>query len=266
MFTIKKNNRKWEKRPQLYRGRFFYLKQASQIALFVFGLGVIVSVLIYFQKSDTLFIKHVEVLGKLKHIDKNEVIGLSGLTPADKLFSVNLRSITANIERFPWVKEARLRREFPDTIQIYIEERKAVALLKMKDFYYVGEDGKVFKKLQNDDELDLPVISGFDPDFSRNYPQLSKTYLKNVLSFLNYIQTQDFYKGNAVSEIRFDPVFGYTVYTLKDSLEIYYGRSNIELKHKKLETFAKSKHFDSAKFTRLDLDAKNKVVAREITL
>jgi hypothetical protein len=47
-------------------------------------------------------------------------------------------------------------------------------------------------------------------------------------------------------------------------MEIYYGRADFEKKHAKLERFYKSRHFNIAKFVRLDLDAKNKVVTRDL--
>lgn len=265
MITLKRQNKKWEKRPQLYRGRFYYLKQISQAALFLSTLVSLVALWVYLQKSDALFIRHVVVTGELKHTTADEVKTLSGITPQDKLFTVNLKSITENLECFAWISEAKVRREFPDTIQIDVTENHPIALLKMSDFYYVNEEGRVFKKLSDTDDTDLPVITGFDQDFVTKYPQLSKTYLKKVLGVLSFLEAQPFYKVNSISEFSFDPVFGYTVYTLENALEVYYGRDDVEAKQNKLEMFSKSQHFNIAEFMRLDLDAREKIVARKVT-
>lgn len=263
MITIKRqSNRKWEKRPQLYRGRFYYLKRFTQVGLALSGVILVISLLLYFQNSDTLFIKRVEVLGKLRHITKDDVILLSGITPQDKLFSVSLKSITQNIMRFPWIEEVKIRREFPDTIQIAVTERKPAALLKTDSFYYVDGQGKVFKRLQREDDLDLPIISGFSEGFVTKYPQLSKNYLKKALAFLNFIREKPFYEKYPVSEVAFDPVFGYTVFTEDDALEIFYGREDIKAKQDKLERFVTSPHFNMDRYVRMDLASHSKVIAR----
>lgn len=260
----RQSNRKWEKRPQLYRGRFFLLKRLAQISLVLCSCVAVISLFLYFRDSDTLYIRHIEVLGDLRHITKDEVVRLAGIGPNDKLFSISLKTVTKNILGYPWIAEARVRREFPDTIQIHVTERDAVALLQAGGLYYVDAEGKVFKRLAAEEDADYPVITGFGREFATRYPQLSKIYLKRTLAFLRDLKGGSFYAARPISEIRFDPVFGYTVYTLQDPLEIYYGLNDIPEKQLKLEKFAQSRQFDSARFVRLDLDARGKIVTRGV--
>jgi hypothetical protein len=203
-------------------------------------------------------------LGDLRHITKDEVVRLAGIGPNDKLFSISLKTVTKNILGYPWIAEARVRREFPDTIQIHVTEREAVALLQAGGLYYVDAEGKVFKRLAAEEDADYPVITGFGSEFATRYPQLSKIYLKRTLAFLRDLKGGGFYAARPISEIRFDPVFGYTVYTLQDPMEIYYGLNDIPEKQLKLEKFAQSRQFDSARFVRLDLDARGKIVTRGV--
>lgn len=261
----KQHNRRWEKRPQLYKGRYYYIKRAAQIAIAAFCVIGIIATLLYFQRSDTLFIKNVVVTGKLKRIQRDDVIVLSQITKQDKLFSINLLDIKKKILKHPWVEDVHLRREFPDTIQIDIKERQPLALLKVaNEFYIVDHLGKAFKTYNNEKDLDLPIISGFQKSFVDQYPELARTYLKSVLQFYKNLKQKPFYQNNPISEIHHDPVFGFTVFTQNEVLEIYYGRSDILQKQHKLERFVRSKHFDHARLIRLDLDAKNKVIAREL--
>lgn len=267
MISLKRpHNRKWQKRPQLYRGRFFYLKQIFQVTILLSIVVSVFGVVLYFQRSEALFIKHIPVSGVLDHISADDVVRLSQITPNDKLFSIDLKTIIENIKRFSWIDEVRVRREFPDTIQIDVQERQPIALLKLKDFYYIDKNGKVFAKVAAHDSPDLPVLTGLDDDFAKRYPALSKIYLKSALDFLSFLQKQNFYQKNVISEIHFDPVIGYTVFTADNNLEIYYGRDATQKKQEKLEKFSQSKHFNPAQFVRLDLDAKNKVIARYSSL
>lgn len=263
MFPFKRqSNRKWEKRPQLYRGRFAHLRWLATVAVAVLAVSFVISSFLYFRDSDTLYVKHVEVLGDLKHVDKNEVVRLSGIGNRDKLFSVGLKTVTKNVESYPWIAEARVRREFPDTIQIFVREREPVALLECGALYYVDAEGEAFKALASDEDADFPVITGFEQSFATLYPQVSRLYLKYAVTFLGYLSRQDFYKANPISQMRFDPVAGLTIYTLQDPLEIYYGRDDLEKKHQKFENLIASGRFDPSRIARVDLDASGKIVVR----
>jgi len=145
MFWNKKNqNRKWHARPQLYKGRFFYLKQISQVLLGVVVLVSLVSLFLYFRNSSALGIKYVEVLGDLKHLTKDDVVKLSNIDKTDKLFTIDMTQIQKNILRFSWIKEVRVRREFPATIQIHVTEKTPLAILVAQDRYLIDSDGVVF--------------------------------------------------------------------------------------------------------------------------
>ena len=114
------------------------------------------------------------------------------------------------------------------------------------------------------DVEDLPVISGIQTKFAKKYPVLSQMYLNNSLEFLRALKKIDFYKRYEVSEIHFDPVFGFTVFTRKDRFEVFYGKDNIADKHIKLKRFVNSSRFTAKKIVRLDLDSKDRIIIRQL--
>jgi len=263
MFWNRNNrNRKWQARPQLYKGRFFYLKRVGEVSLSLFVLVALVSMFYYFRNSTAFGIKHVEVLGDMHHLSKDDVITLSGIKNTDKLFTIDLGSVQKNISRFYWVKEVRVRREFPSTIQIHVTERTPSALLLADNMYLIDELGIIFKKWEKGDPQDLPAITGFSNEMIKKYPRLTKTHLNFTVAFLNYLETQDFYKSDVLSEVHFDSVFGFTVYTKNIGIEIYYGRDDFMVKQQKLEKFKLSEYYNKIGFVRLDLDSQSKVIAR----
>lgn len=71
-FWSKPENRKWQGRKQLYKGRFYYLKQSFKVIcliLFLVGAGF---GYMKFKNSEALAIKHIEVLGDLKFTKANQ--------------------------------------------------------------------------------------------------------------------------------------------------------------------------------------------------
>lgn len=255
-------NKRWERRPQLYKGRLYYIKRTLQFAAFGFVMLLVASGWLYFKRSSTMNIKNVNVLGQLEHLSADDLVRIAGIHETDKLFEIDLDRISGNIHRHPWVRDVSLRREFPDTLQIHVREREARAILFVNDFYLVDDRGAVFMKMEASDFQDLPVLTGFSELFVKKYPALSKKYLLAVLDFLSVTEGVDFYKKFEISEIKFDAVFGFTVYTKTGQFEIYYGRDNIQQKHEKLNSFAGSTSFVVEKILRLDLNAREKIVAR----
>ncbi len=265
MFFGRNNqNRRWNERPQLYRGRFYFIKRLMQVLLVFAGVAGLVSGVAYFRNSDTLSIRSVEVLGELTHLTRDDVIVLSEISMGDKLFSLNLSEVQKNIRRHPWIKQVRVRREFPDKIQIYVTERQAKAVLMSGEAYLIDQKGEVFKKLDGDNFESLPIVTGFDVDEMQRYPLISRRSLDEVMSFLDFVVAQEFFQNDHISEVHYDRVFGYTVFTRDTGLEIYYGRDDYQDKHRKLERFRLSSQYEQSAFIRLDLDSKDKVVARRL--
>lgn len=246
----------------MYRGRFFYLKKVAQFFLVIFGLASLAAAILYFRNSDALNVEHIEVIGDLRHLSRDDVVLLSGIKKGDKLFTIGFSEIQRNLQRFSWIDKVQVRKEFPDTIQIHITEREPAALILLDELYFVDKIGKVFKKVGPNDPLDLPVITGFESEFVRQNPYLTRLYLGRVLQALHYFVDRPFYKENPISEIHFDLVMGLTVFTNKDGLEIYYGDDDLELKQNRLEKFKLSKYYQERNFVRLDLSSSPKIIAR----
>jgi cell division protein FtsQ len=266
IFKRKSKNKKWQQRRQLYKGRYYYLKQISRV---LFGMTVLASLVVgymYFQNSEAISIKNIEVLGDLKQLSEKDIIRLSDIKKGDKLFGVSFSKIQDNISRHPWTAKVKVRREFPDTVQIHVTERKPIALVLVDGFYLVDEAGNLFKKVSADEKFDLPVITGITFEQAKEYPHLTQKYFNEVFSFLRLVSKQDFYKQQLLSEIQYDPIFGVTVFTSDSGLEVYYGLGSYRAKHKKLEKFKLSEQYKKQAWLRIDLDVHEKVVARAFNI
>lgn len=258
----RKKNRKWQERPVLYKGRFFYIRQLAQVLLIFFCLVLLLSGYLYFRNSSAMLIRRVTVTGEVQHLSQQNVIDLSEIKKTDTLFSVHLRKIQQNVLRHPWIREVRVRREFPDTIQIFVKEFEPMALLNVGDWYLMDDQGVVFKKMEGLDPKDFPTISGLSAEEFKNSPLLTRRFLQECLVFLKFLETQSFYREDPVSEIVYDPAFGMTVFTKNRGLEVYYGRTGYEQKQAQLEKFKLLKIFTLKNFVRLDLDSPGRVIGR----
>lgn len=258
----RQGNRKWQERPQLYRGRFFHFRQIAQATLWVSAVLAVVAIVVFVRTSSSLNITRIEVLGNHPHLTDRQVVILSEIRPENNIFAIDFETVRARLLRHPWIESVRLRREFPGTVRIHVTEHKPLALLLANDLYLVSVDGKIFKKANATDPRELPVLTGFDAKAIRQYPQLTLARLKTSLGFLKFLLVQPFYQGDPPSEVHYDSIMGFTVHTRDTGLEIYYGATAPEKRHAKLEMFSRSHEYAEVAFVRIDLDGENRVVAR----
>ena len=149
-------------RLQRYSGHFF--RDLAAGALIVLATLMVTSVLIFFYSyilSDPYFRIQETVVRGCREVTEQEVLTLASLHPYQNLFSVNPEKIARRIERNPWVKKASVGRELPDRLIMVVHERIPLALVEQQQsFQIVDREGVIFKRLDQADNLDLPVLTG----------------------------------------------------------------------------------------------------------
>lgn len=174
-------------------------------------------------------IKETVVRG-CKELTEKDILTLAAIRPSQNLLAVNPEAVTRRISSSPWIKDVYVGRELPNRLVIEVRERTAVALVKRdSEFYMLDPEGNLFKKLQNGDETDLPVLSGCFSGAKTDTLLLAKSL--ELLRFLSTVK--DFPAINRVSEIHGHDVFGLSLFT-DSGLCLQLGFDNYENKLKRL--------------------------------
>jgi len=165
----------------------------------------------YLLSSPYFEIKETSVRG-LKELTEKDILTLAQIKPAQNLLAVNTGAITSKVSENPWVRNIYVGRELPNRLVLELQERNPVALLKKADnFYLVDTEGTVFKKLSKNDEVDLPILTGFDQDSKTKFRQFSRALilLKTLSNSRQYS-----YLGS-IAEVSMDEIYGLSVITDK---------------------------------------------------
>lgn len=191
-------------------------------SLMIYFYSVLISVP-YFE------IKEISVRG-LKELTEKDVLASAEIKPAQNLLAINTDAVIRRVTANQWVKNVYIGRELPNRLVLEVQERSPLALVKQgSDFYLMDGEGFVFKKLGKSDQVDLPVLTGF------NVQDKTKTPL--FLSMLNLLKTVSSsshyaYLGT-ISEIHIDDVFGLSLIS-GTGLYLKLGVGGFESKLKKL--------------------------------
>ena len=92
-------------------------------------------------RPDTFVINQLKIKGSFRYLkpaDVEEAVGVDSLT---NFFSIELDNVKKKIEDLSWVRHADVRREWPDTLVVNVEEH--VPVMRWKDDLWVTSRGKV---------------------------------------------------------------------------------------------------------------------------
>jgi cell division protein FtsQ len=98
------------------------------------------------------------------HLDQKDVIEAAGIGKGDSLFDVPLTQIEERLKKNAWIKSTALRKQYPGTVVIRIDEAVPKALLSVnKKLYLLAEDGKILERIRGEVTPFLPVIKDIKP-------------------------------------------------------------------------------------------------------
>lgn len=114
--------------------------------------------IILLTKTDYFNIKKINVKGN-SSIETNDIIKASGLKKGMSILKFNKKTTINNLIKNPYIKNIKIKRKFPDTIQLNIVERKGICFFNhLEKFLLIDTEGIVLEKNTNR-KMDLPIIT-----------------------------------------------------------------------------------------------------------
>jgi cell division protein FtsQ len=135
------------------------LTAALLLAFAAMALGL---ALHHLARQPTFTLQKIQIDNELVH--NNAVTLRANVAPklAGNFFTVNLEQAKSAFEAVPWVRQAVVRREFPNRLRVQLQEHQAVALWGLDDdVRLINHLGEVFEVNQGDVEPEsLPRLAG----------------------------------------------------------------------------------------------------------
>jgi cell division septal protein FtsQ len=159
------------------------------------------------------------------HFSERQIRQAAGLEPGENLWTLNLRQITRDLEKLPYVSSAKVERHFPDVITIHITERvpvvKIVGLnidLGTKETFYLDRDDVVLKPREDDTVPLLPEIIGLTDAQDELEPgmKLEQSSLKCAMEILDEIDHSQLHTSITVRTINLSDPLSITMTTRQD--------------------------------------------------
>lgn len=220
----KKNRRKVDVKAVAKAHAPFALK-AVAAAMLVVGVGFGAQLAwAWAQVSPRFALKSIDVTGNSRATDA-ELTRLAGVSDSQNLFQLDVAALERSIGLHPWVRTVKVTRHFPSALSIHVGEHEPAAVVSLGELYLVNPEGLPFKRLQPQDKLDLPLITGLDRDSYTNSPLEAHDRIVAALDVLKAWKP-------APAEVR-TSVHGVTV-VQADGVEVRLGEGDLATKLERL--------------------------------
>lgn len=209
------------------------IKEVLAASLALSGIGITAALLIisylYLISHPYFAIREITVRG-CKELTEKEILSLAAVKTSQNIFTISLGDVQKKVMVNPWIKDAYVGRELPNRLIIDLRERTAVSLVKKDNsFYLMDINGITFKKLEMNDEMDLPILTGY-----QGTDKDAQILMGRTLDLLRYLSTAtDFPNIKNVSEINGNGRSGLSVFT-NTGLCLHLGFDNYENKFRRL--------------------------------
>lgn len=223
------------------------------------GLGAAVAI----RPPAFLKVQEIQVLTPMKHLSEVDLVKLAQIRKGDKLLTLSLARVRSNLLRYPWIRDVRLYKRIPGRLLIEVEEQTPAALLEFKregeasaSLYLVNGDGHVFKKAEDGDLKDFPIITGLAEDGVR-------AGTKKLLPLLRFFDTSESLSRLGVSEIRAKDDGNVTLYTKEPCIRLEMGDGDWEEKLGRFVQAWESIRTMPKKPKAVDLSFRKRIVVRQ---
>ena len=113
--------------------------------------------------ADTLFAITVVEVTEGRRVSREEVLALLDLAPDQGLLSADTKTLEQTLETHPWVRRAEVRRVFPHTLAVAVQEREPVAVLRTGEReFLLDREGVLMAEGRLGTFEALPVLTGVD--------------------------------------------------------------------------------------------------------
>ena len=208
-----------------------------------------------------LEIKTVKITGN-QHISDKAILAKVNLQNIHNIFQIDLGQLGSEIKKIPWVKEVSVARKLPDTLLVDIKEHDQIAIVIADDYFYLGSNGEIFKRVNDKDFFDLPIVTGLSTEDITNRIAYASSVLMQVRDLLDWARKAKFITPANISEIHISTTDGFSLFLLPSGTKVILGKQNLIGELERLEQVMKDYGKQILASKSIDLRFKERVVAR----
>lgn len=231
----------------------------KKILYFVIVLALITGTYLFFLNSPYFKLDSVEVVdgSRATRLEKGDLLRTY---KGRNIFDIDIRSLSFRIKNeYPVIKDAIVRRVMPDTLEIEIIPRAAIARIKSRgDFIPIDRTGMVLSGERGNGKL--PVITGFSMWLRPRVGEaLKNEQLESGFLLMDALKESSISQGHSVTTIDVSNYKNLSFY-FKNGIEVKIGGEDFPARLKKLKKTIANPDLDKSNIKYIDLRFKDVVI------
>lgn len=217
----------------------------------------------YIVESERLQVKHIQIDGT-RVLSPESIRDAAGLTADDNLLFFSPSAVEDRIRKLSYVKDCTVRRAFPDTVMIDVQERASVAtLLVHGQAWEIDEKGTVLRRLDPLAPQTGPLITNV-PDVGalEEGQTIDNTALRAAIEVWRAFSLQPISQEILLSEIAAPSENAISMFADGLPYEIRWGRTDFERQARLLDLLWRRKQGELPCTEYVDLRFDNDVVCK----
>jgi cell division protein FtsQ len=186
------------------------------------SIGVAFALHDHVMKSPRFAIASIDVEGAARR-SHDALVAESGLALGTNVFAADLDAARAKLLADPWIESASLQRRLPGTILVRVTERKPAAIVAIGDTVFATAEGEPFAKLQPDDPLDLPLVTGLSPDDLATDREGAVRTIRKAIDLAAEYERSEAARRASLEEVHVSPEGAFTLVVGHSGLELVLG-------------------------------------------
>jgi cell division protein FtsQ len=193
----------------------------------------------YLAKDQNSKLSKIVIHGEPVNTKEDEIVAKIKALKANTFFDADVNLVQSKLIELPWVAQVSVRKQWPDTLRIYVTEHQAVAIWNQD--LLLNAKGDIFQVPAHKFLNDLPMIYG--PEGSEN--QAWKTFK----TFKELFAINDIELSSLVLSER----FSWQLW-LKNGVKLDLGRKDIALRVQRfIDLYPEIKNFSDKEVESVDL-------------
>jgi cell division septal protein FtsQ len=206
-------------------------------------------------------VAHVEVRGASR-VPVDQILAAARIAPGTSLLRLDLAAVAARVEALPEIRHARVVRELPDHVTVYVEERRPFTLVNAGRLHWVDEEGRALGVEREAVALQVPAITGLSEDELETMRTAPSGKAQTAIGLIRTLLRSRSPLTEEISEIDMSRRDGPVLYTV-DGVEVRLGTEDWEERLARLEGVLAQLGLENGGVSTVDLRFRDQVVLQK---
>jgi cell division protein FtsQ len=197
-----------------------------------------------------------------EHVPQAELIQLAQIGHGTSLLRLNVEGVRRRIMQHPWIREALVRRVYPNELQIIVYERRPAALLDSGNGHLIDNQGYLLGQATPMEMVDLPRLTAKVSQPLTPGERLTDPAIQAGLRLLQQASDSPYFREAPIARIDAISPERFLVRTPRGKLIV--GSDLVEVDHK-LQMFPvldEALHSKARRVEHVDVSIENQIIVK----